>query len=65
MVNAVLLLVTNAVGILAHHISEKRQRQSFINCHAFFAARLEAQEQGMKLVSSADFFLPILFNSSE
>ena len=50
MVNAVLFIVVNAVGIMAHHVSEKTQRESFINCRAYIGAKLESQEQGQKLV---------------
>lgn len=49
--NMVLLVVVNAVGIMAHHVSEKAQRESFINCRASIGAKLEFQEQGQKLVS--------------
>lgn len=36
---------------MAHHISEKTQRESFVNCRAYIGAKLESQEQGLKLVS--------------
>ena len=50
MVNAVLLVTVNAVGIMAHHLGEKSQRESFINCRAYIGAKLQFQEQGQKLV---------------
>ena len=48
--NAVLLVTVNAVGIMAHHLGEKSQRESFINCRAYIGAKLQFQEQGQKLV---------------
>lgn len=51
MVNTVLFAVVNSVGIMAHHVGEKTQRESFINCRAYIGAKLESQEQGHKLVS--------------
>lgn len=49
--NGVLFVIVNTVGIMAHHIGEKSQRESFINCRAYIGAKLESQEQGLKLVS--------------
>lgn len=46
----VLLVMVNAVGVLAHHVAEKSQRESFINCRAYIGAKLQFQEQGQKLV---------------
>lgn len=50
-VNVVLLITANVVGLMARHIAEKHQRESFVRCRAYIGAKIQFQEQGQKLVS--------------
>ncbi|XP_067937013.1 adenylate cyclase type 6-like, partial [Watersipora subatra] len=58
MVSGILFLAANGVGILAHHVGEKSQRESFINCRAYIGAKLQLQDEGQKLVKVAEMCLP-------